>query len=53
MKVMMFSNESFYSRLQPRTEVLLKALVAKGVDNKQTLLKAWQADPTCKNQLLL
>lgn len=37
-----------YFRLQPRTEVLLKALVSKGVDNRDSLLKAWRTDPTCK-----
>lgn len=39
---------SLYFRLQPRTEVLLKALVSKGVDNRDSLLKAWRTDPTCK-----
>ncbi|XP_063395987.1 probable ATP-dependent RNA helicase DHX37 [Mytilus trossulus] len=34
-----------WAKLQPRTEKLLKELVAAGVDSKETLLKAWQKDP--------
>nr|XP_011412430.2 probable ATP-dependent RNA helicase DHX37 [Crassostrea gigas] len=35
-----------WAKLQPRTEVLLKALVSKGVDNRDSLLKAWKTDST-------
>ncbi|CAH2295731.1 probable ATP-dependent RNA helicase DHX37 [Pelobates cultripes] len=34
-----------WAKLQPRTEVLLKALVSKNCDNKPALLAAWKRDP--------
>ena len=39
-------------RLQPRTETLLKELVSSGVDNKESLVKKWGTDKTCKSLLI-
>ncbi|KAK3084248.1 hypothetical protein FSP39_010668 [Pinctada imbricata] len=33
-----------WAKLQPRTEVLLKTLISREVDNKEALMKAWQED---------
>jgi hypothetical protein len=38
----------FIYRLQPRTDVFIKALVSKGVDSKDSLVKAWKADRNCE-----
>lgn len=35
-------------RLQPRTESLLKALVAEKADSRGTLLAAWKKSPRCE-----
>ncbi|CAI9590865.1 unnamed protein product [Staurois parvus] len=34
-----------WAKLQPRTEVLLKALVSENADNRSSLLAAWKNDP--------
>ncbi|KAM5193099.1 putative ATP-dependent RNA helicase DHX37 [Mantella aurantiaca] len=34
-----------WAKLQPRTEVLLKALVSENADNRSSLLTAWKNDP--------
>ncbi|KAK7087756.1 probable ATP-dependent RNA helicase DHX37 [Littorina saxatilis] len=34
-----------WAKLQPRTEALKKALVARGVDSKKALLEEWNKDP--------
>ncbi|XP_041347782.1 probable ATP-dependent RNA helicase DHX37 [Gigantopelta aegis] len=34
-----------WAKLQPRTESLLKALVSEGVDNRDSLLRAWKQNP--------
>ena len=39
-------------RLQPRTEALLKELASSGVDNKETLVKTWGTEKTCKSLLI-
>lgn len=41
-----------FLRLQPRTEVLLRALVSKQADCKNALLSAWKAEDKCKDALL-
>lgn len=33
-----------WAKLQPRTDVFIKALVSKGVDSKDSLLKTWKMD---------
>lgn len=35
-------------RLQPRTETLLRALVAQKVDSRDSLLAAWKKNPKCE-----
>ncbi|CAI5797204.1 probable ATP-dependent RNA helicase DHX37 [Podarcis lilfordi] len=37
-----------WSKLQPRTESLLQALVSENVDNRDALLAAWKKNPKCK-----
>ena len=47
-----YTQHSLYVfRLQPRTEILLKALVAERVDSKDLLEKIWREQPKCKNFL--
>lgn len=37
-------------RLQPRTESLLRALVAEKADNRDALLAAWRKSPRCESR---
>ncbi|KAK2177101.1 hypothetical protein NP493_617g00010 [Ridgeia piscesae] len=37
-----------WANLQPRTVSLLKALVAREVDNRQSLTQVWASEPNCK-----
>uniref|UniRef100_A0A8C3T720 DEAH-box helicase 37 n=1 Tax=Chelydra serpentina TaxID=8475 RepID=A0A8C3T720_CHESE len=37
-----------WSKLQPRTEILLKALVSESADSRDALLAAWKKNPKCK-----
>ncbi len=37
-----------WAKLQPRTEILLKALMVENVDCRESLLKAWQLNDKCK-----
>ena len=39
---------SILNRLQPRTEILLKALASERVDSKEKLENLWKRNPKCK-----
>lgn len=43
---------NFLLRLQPRTEILLKALVSKEINTKDSLLEAWKEDQYCMYKLI-
>uniref|UniRef100_A0A8C3N9R7 Activating signal cointegrator 1 complex subunit 3 n=1 Tax=Geospiza parvula TaxID=87175 RepID=A0A8C3N9R7_GEOPR len=40
-----------WSKLQPRTEALLQALVKENCDNRDALVAAWKKNPKCKCSL--
>lgn len=40
-----------FCRLQPRTEILLRALVSKQVDCKNALLSVWKSEDKCEDAL--
>ncbi|KAL5017532.1 hypothetical protein ScPMuIL_007121 [Solemya velum] len=46
-KYKLFAQSCWKEKLQPRTETLLKTLISKSVDSKQSLKSAWADDPQC------